>query len=233
MFISLSFWILDGLRQVLSFHQLVENSDESLLVGQRSFVWYLFPHFEADYPNLWWSQLIWCLPQWAVWHAACVSWAAELRPAKDCSELGAVPTSALLHDRVRTIDFPRFAAVSCPDRSRVDAADVRCKNMMCAARSSHGRYLTAAAPVPTAACPPRRLTSKCWTSRTRTLPTLLSGSPTTSRHPVCDIPPKGMKIALPLQVTPLPSRDAFKRVAEYFHCHVPPQGLLALVHWWR
>ena len=33
------------------------------------------------------------------------------------------------------------------------------------------------------ACRWRRLTSRCWTSRTRTLPTSSSGSPTTSRLP--------------------------------------------------
>ena len=57
-------------------------------------------------------------------------WAAELRPAKDCSELGAVPTSALLHDRLRTIDFSRFAAVSCTDSARVDAADAESLNTL-------------------------------------------------------------------------------------------------------
>merc|ERR1712159_767358 len=38
-------------------------------------------------------------------------------------------------------------------------------------------------PSSVAACPPRRLTSRCSTSRTRTPPTSLSGSPTTSSPP--------------------------------------------------
>ena len=74
---------------------------------------HLLPHPEADNANLWRPQplglsshvrgdLLLALPR-----------AAELRPAQDCRELGAVPAAALLHDRLRTADLPWVAAVPC------------------------------------------------------------------------------------------------------------------------
>ena len=76
---------------------------------------HLLPHAEADNANLWRPEplgisshvrgdLLLALPR-----------TAELRPAQDCRELGAVPAAALLHDRLRTADLPRVAAVPCSD----------------------------------------------------------------------------------------------------------------------
>ena len=97
---------------------------------QWSIVRYLLPHFEADHTNIWWPE-----PFGVCGNERCdlllaLPWTAELRLAQDCSELGAVPTSALLHDRLRTIDFSRFAAVSCTDSARVDAADAESLNTL-------------------------------------------------------------------------------------------------------
>ena len=94
-----------------------------ILAGQWSFVRYLLPHFEADHPNLWWPE-----PSGFRCHEWCdlllaFPWAAELWFAQDCCEPGAVPTPALLHDRLCTIDLPWLTTISCPHCSRVDPAD--------------------------------------------------------------------------------------------------------------
>merc|ERR1712048_685412 len=52
---------------------------------------------------------------------------AELRSPQDCSELDPIPASALLHDRLCSIDFARLAAVPRTHRPRAYAADVRCQ----------------------------------------------------------------------------------------------------------
>merc|ERR1719460_68577 len=64
------------------------------------------------------------------------------------------------------------------------------KNMMCAADPRHGRYLTAACQF-RGRMSTKEVDSRCSTSRTRTRPTSLSGSPTTSRPP-CATSPQGL-----------------------------------------
>ena len=96
------------------------------LVGQWSIIRYLLPHFEADYPNLWWPE-----PFGVCCHERChlllaFPWPAELRLAQDCREPGAFPTSALLHDWLCTIDLSWLPAVSRIDSSRVDPAETGC-----------------------------------------------------------------------------------------------------------
>merc|ERR1712194_504777 len=53
-----------------------------------------------------------------------VSWSAELRSPQDCCEHDSFPAVTLLHDRVFSFDFPRIAAVSRPNRTGADSADV-------------------------------------------------------------------------------------------------------------
>merc|ERR1719491_1873115 len=56
------------------------------------------------------------------------------------------------------------------------------------------------------ACPPRKSTSRCSTSRTRTLLTSSSGSPTTSSHPSVTSHPRDSRWPLLSSETPPPSR---------------------------
>merc|ERR1739842_243494 len=55
-------------------------------------------------------------------------------------------------------------------------------------------------------CPPRKSMSRCSTSRTRTLPTSLNGSPTTSSPPSAISHQRDSRWLLPSLVTPPPSR---------------------------
>merc|ERR1719500_1690790 len=71
------------------------------------------------------------------------------------------------------------------------------KNMMAACDPRHGRYLTVAT-----VFRGRMLTSRCLTSRTRTLPTSSNGSPTTSRLPCVTSPPGVSRWPPPSWATP-------------------------------
>merc|ERR1712187_1008221 len=75
------------------------------------------------------------------------------------------------------------------------------KNMMCAADTRHGRYLTSAA-----ACRQRRRMSRCSMCRTRTARTLLNGSPTISRHPCAISRRRARRWRWPSLATPPQSR---------------------------
>merc|ERR1712086_585297 len=80
-----------------------------------------------------------------------------------------------------------------------------------------------------AACPPRKSTSKCSTSKTRTPPTSSSGSRTTSSPPSVTFPPRGSRC-------PPPHRKLYRyprNVQAHFravHLYVPTQGVPSLVH---
>ena len=100
-----------------------------LLAWQRSIVRYLLPHFEADHTNIRWPEPLGvCCYEWCDLLLAFPR-TAELRLAQDCSEPCAIPTFALLHDWLCTIDLQWFSAVSCTDRARADPADARLLNM--------------------------------------------------------------------------------------------------------
>ena len=60
------------------------------------------------------------------------------------------------------------------------------------------------------ACPWRRSTSRCWTSRTRTAATSSSGSPTTWWPASVTFPPEVSRWPPPSWATPLPSRRSLR-----------------------
>merc|ERR1711907_451602 len=86
-----------------------------------------------------------------------------------------------------------------------------------------------ALPSSVAACPPRRSTSRCSTSRARTPPTLWSGSPTTSSPLFATSPPKGLKMASIFIGNSTAIQELWKRVSEQF------TGMFrrkAFLHWY-
>merc|ERR1712032_1681235 len=130
---------------------------------------------------------------------------AQLRLEKARRELDPLPTSPLLHDRLRSPHLPRLPAVPCPHRPRAHLPDVRRQE-----HDSPPTHVTAVTspppPCSVAVCPPRRLTSRCLTSRTRTPPTSLNGSPTTSRPPSAISHQRVSRCPRPSSVTRLPSK---------------------------
>ena len=232
------------------------------LVGQWSIIRHLFPHFEADYPNLWWPE-----PFGVCCHERCYlllafPWPAELRLAQDCREPGAFPTSALLHDWLCTIDLSWLSAVSRIDSSRVDPAETGCnlssslflyffeiinkklwtvwkttsikkpdvyktvhfvltscaarmfdaKNMMCAADPRHGRYLTAAA-LFRGRMSTKEVDEQMLNVQNKNSSYFVEWIPNNIKASVCDIPPKGLKMAVAFAGNSTAIQEMFKRVA--------------------
>merc|ERR1712159_687020 len=70
--------------------------------------------------------------------------------------------------------------------------------------------------------------SRYSTSRTRTLLTSLNVSPTTS-SPLCDIPPKGLKMAVTFLGNSTAVQEMFKRVGEQFTSMFRRKAFL---HWY-
>merc|ERR1712061_632552 len=90
------------------------------------------------------------------------------------------------------------------------------KNMMCAADPRHGRYLTACALFR------GRMSTKEVDEQMLNVPNNIKSS-------VCDIPPKGLKMAVGFLGNSTAIQEMFKRVAEYF------TGMFrrkAFLHWY-
>merc|ERR1711957_348639 len=105
---------------------------------------------------------------------------AQLRPQKARCQPYPLPPSPLLHDWFRSPHLPRLPAVPCLDRPRAHLPDVRCQEHDDPPPTPVTAVTSLPPPCSVAACPPRKLTSRCSTFRTRTLPTSLNGFPTTS-----------------------------------------------------
>merc|ERR1712100_306157 len=145
-----------------------------LLRRQRGPVRYLLPHPEAHYPDLRRPQ-----PPCVGRHVgrdvlAALPRPAQLRPAQARRQHRALPPPPLLHGWLRAADVVRLAAVPCAHRAGAHPADVRFKNMMCAADPHH------------------------------------------VKASVCDIPPKGLKMAVNFVGNSTAIQEMFKRVSEQF-----------------
>merc|ERR1711974_49877 len=115
-----------------------------------------------------------------------------------------VPEASLLHDRLRSLDLPWVAAVPCAHCAGAHSADVR--------RQEHdvcGRPTTRALPYGRGALPRAHVHNKNSSYFVEWIPNNIKAS-------VCDIPPKGLKMAVAFAGNSTAIQEMFKRVAEYF-----------------
>merc|ERR1711924_523630 len=117
--------VVEPYNCVLSVHQLVENSDESLLLDNEA-LRHLLPHPQAHHADLRRPQ-----PPRRRRHVGHdvlppLPGPAQLRPAQARRQHDPVPPPPLLHDRLRAAHVARLAAVPRPHGAGAHAADVRC-----------------------------------------------------------------------------------------------------------
>eukprot|EP00439_Symbiodinium_sp_Y106_P070717 s32_g12.t1 len=178
--------VVEPYNAVLSFHQLVENSDESFLLDNEALYDICFRTLKLTTPTY-----------------------GDLNHLLNCD---------LRKIAVNLVPFPRlhffmtgFAPLTSRGSQQYRALTVPeltqqmfdAKNMMCAADPRHGRYLTAAA--------------------------LFRGRMSTKEASVCDIPPKGLKMAVAFAGNSTAIQEMFKRVAEYFTAMFRRKAFL---HWY-
>merc|ERR1712146_279152 len=197
--------VVEPYNATLSVHQLVENADECMLLDNEALYDICFRTLKLTRPT--YGDLNHLVSAAISGVTCCIRFPGQL----NCD---------LRKIAVNLIPFPRlhffmvgFAPLTSRGSQQYKALTVPeltsqmfdAKNMMCAADPRHGRFLTPRA-CSAAACPPRRWTSRCSTSRTRTPPTSSSGSPTTSRRPSATSPPRASRWPLASWATPPPSR---------------------------
>merc|ERR1711865_689886 len=197
--------VVEPYNAVLSFHQLVENADECMLLDNEALYDICFRTLKLTTPT--YGDLN---------HLV----SAAMSGVTTCLRFPGQLNSDLRKLAVNLIPFPRlhffmvgfapltsrgsqqYRALTVPELTQ-QAFDA--KNMMCPPIP-----VTAATSLPllcsVAACPPRKSMSRCSTSRTRTLPTSSSGSPTTSSPPSVTSPPRASRWLAASSVTPPLSR---------------------------
>ena len=90
--------------------------------------------------------------------------------------------------------------------------DVRCKNMMCAADPRHGRYLTAAA-LFRGRMSTKEVDEQMLNVQNKNSSYFVEWIPNNIKASVCDIPPKGLKMAVAFAGNSTAIQEMFKRVA--------------------
>merc|ERR1719456_1355515 len=117
--------VVEPYNAVLSFHQLVENADEVMMMDNEALYDICFrtlklttpTYGDLNQPRVGRPQRRDVLPP--------LPGPAELRYPQARGEHDPVPAPSLLHERLRAADVPRFAAVPRADGAGAHAADVR------------------------------------------------------------------------------------------------------------
>merc|ERR1712008_332276 len=102
------------------------------------------------------------------------------------------------------------------------------KNMMCAADPRHGRYLTAAA-LFRGRMSTKEVDEQMLNVQNKNSSYFVEWIPNNIKASVCDIPPKGLKMAVAFAGNSTAIQEMFKRVAEYFTAMFRRKAVL---HWY-
>jgi len=102
------------------------------------------------------------------------------------------------------------------------------KNMMCAADPRHGRYLTAAC-LFRGRMSTKEVDEQMLNVQNKNSSYFVEWIPNNIKVSVCDIPPKGLKMAVAFAGNSTAIQEMFKRVAEYFTAMFRRKAFL---HWY-
>jgi len=220
--------VVEPYNAVLSFHQLVENADECFLLDNEALYDICFRTLKLTTPT--YGDLNHLVSAAMSGVTCCLRFPGQL----NCD---------LRKIAVNLIPFPRlhffmtgFAPLTSRGSQQYRALTVPeltqqmfdAKNMMCAADPRHGRYLTAA-------CLFRgRMSSKevdeqMLNVQNKNSSYFVEWIPNNIKASICDIPPKGLKMAVSFAGNSTAIQEMFKRVAEYFTAMFRRKAFL---HWY-
>merc|ERR1712224_1047133 len=153
---------------------------------------------------------------------------AELRPAEDRGQPDPVPAAALLHGRLRAAHVAWVAAVRALTVPELTQQMFDAKNMMCAADPRHGRYLTALGMF-RGRMSTKEVDEQMLNVQNKNSSYFVEWIPNNIKSAVCDIPPKGLKMACAFLGNSTAIQEMFKRVADFFTAMFRRKAFL---HWY-
>merc|ERR1712207_105159 len=220
--------VVEPYNCVLSVHQLVENSDESLLIDNEALYDICFRTLKLTTPSFGdLNHLV----------------AAVMSATTCCLRFPGQLNCDLRKLAVNMIPFPRlhffmtgFAPLTSRGSQQYRALTVPeltqqmfdAKNMMCAADPRHGRYLTAAA-LFRGRMSTKEVDEQLLNVQNKNSSYFVEWIPNNIKASVCDIPPKGLKMAVAFAGNSTAIQEMFKRVAEYFTAMFRRKAFL---HWY-
>merc|ERR1712124_122216 len=199
--------VVEPYNAVLSFHQLVENADQVMMMDNEALYDICFRTLKLTTPTY--------------GHLNC-----DLRkiavnmipfPRLHFFMTGFSPLTSRGSQQYRALTVPELT------QQMFDA-----KNMMCAADPRHGRYLTACA-LFRGRMSTKEVDEQMLNVQNKNSSYFVEWIPNNIKSSVCDIPPKGLKMAVGFLGNSTAIQEMFKRVAEYF---IGMFRRKAFLHWY-
>jgi len=220
--------VVEPYNATLSVHQLVENSDEVMVIDNEALYDICFRTLKLTTPT--YGDLNHLVSVAMSGTTCCLRFPGQLN--SDLRKLA-----------VNLIPFPRLhffmigiAPLTAQGTTQYQALSVQeltqqmfdAKNMMCAADPRHGRYLTAAAmfrgPIST-----KQVDEQMLNIQSKHSGSFVEWIPNNIKSSVCDIPPIGHKMAATFIGNSTSIQDMFKRVSEQFTLMFRRKAFL---HWY-
>merc|ERR1712186_309426 len=207
--------VVEPYNAVLSIHQLIENTDMTYVIDNEALYDICFRTLKLTTPT--YGDLN---------HLV----SAALSGVTCCLRFPGQLNSDLRKLAVNLVPFPRlhffmvgFAPLTSRGSQQYRALTVPeltqqmfdAKNMICAADPRHGRYLTAAA-LFRGRMSTKEVDEQMLNVQNKNSSYFVEWIPNNIKASVCDIPPKGLKMAVAFAGNSTAIQEMFKRVAEYF-----------------
>jgi tubulin beta len=220
--------VVEPYNCTLSVHQLVENSDESVLIDNEALYDICFRTLKLTTPTYGDLNHLVC---------ACMSGITT------CIRFPGQLNSDLRKLAVNLIPFPRlhffmcgFAPLTSRGSQQYRALTVPeltqqmfdAKNMMCASDPRHGRYLTCSA-LFRGRMSTKEVDEQMLNVTNKNSSYFVEWIPNNVKASVCDIPPKGLKMAVTFLGNTTAIQEMFKRVSEQFTAMFRRKAFL---HWY-
>merc|ERR1712024_326818 len=220
--------VVEPYNATLSVHQLVENTDETYCIDNEALYDICFRTLKLTTPT--YGDLNHLVSAAMSGVTCCLRFPGQLN--SDLRKLA-----------VNLIPFPRlhffmtgFAPLTSRGSQQYRALTVPeltqqmfdAKNMMCASDPRHGRYLTASA-VFRGRMSTKEVDEQMLNVQNKNSSYFVEWIPNNIKSSVCDIPPKGLKMAVAFLGNSTAIQEMFKRVAEYFTAMFRRKAFL---HWY-
>merc|ERR1711871_947148 len=153
---------------------------------------------------------------------------AQLRPPQARGQHGPVPAAPLLHGRLRAAHVARLAAVPRAHGARAHAAAVRRQEHDVRRRPRHGRYLTCSC-LFRGRMSTKEVDEQMLNVVNKNSSYFVEWIPNNVKSAICDIPPKGLKMATTFIGNTTAVQETWKRVAEQFTAMFRRKAFL---HWY-
>jgi len=220
--------VVEPYNATLSIHQLVENADEVMVIDNEALYDICFRTLKLTTPT--YGDLNHLVSMAMSGTTCCLRFPGQLNsdlrklavnlipfPRLHFFMIGVAPLTALGHTSYSALSVPELT------QQMFDA-----KNMMCASDPRAGKYLTAAAMF-RGKIPTKQVDEQMINIQSKQSSSFVEWIPNNIKSSVCDIPPKGLKMAATFIGNSTSIQEMFKRVSEQFTLMFRRKAFL---HWY-